>query len=52
MTEKNSKDKWNKWVVYFKDFEHPDPDARLENNIRRNLKRWLPAGHEALDSTR
>lgn len=61
MTEKNSTAKafidWKHAVVYFDD---PDLEtsvrsmayARLEKNIRRNLKRWLPAGHEALDKTR
>lgn len=60
MTEKTTTAKaiidW-KYAVYFDD---PDLEtsvrllayARLENDIRRNLKRWLPAGHEALDSTR
>ena len=55
MTEKNSID-W-KYAVYFDD---PDLEtsvrslayARLQNDIQRNLKRWLPAGHKALDSTR
>jgi len=56
MTKKTTID-WKKAVVYFDD---PDLEtsvralayARLQNDIQRNLKRWLPAGHEAVDSTR